>query len=813
MLRKKQGSSWILPALWIAASLTFSLPAAASPPPGEGPWVVRAFFGTPEMIRAVASWADHLGRYPARSMILVEVDSAGYERLEQAGFYVEVDAEKSRLAQLPARARELGIEAVRTIPGFPCYRTVEETYQLAQAMVTAHPTLASIVDMGDSWEKTVNSNNGYDLRVLKLTNSAIPGPKPKLFITSAIHAREYTTAETILRFAQQLVDGYGVNADATWILDYNEVHLLLHTNPDGRKKAEAGISWRKNTHTNACFDPNSIGVDLNRNFDFEWGTRGGSSPDVCDETFRGPSAASEPETQAVESYLTAIFPDQRPDDLVTPSPADATGIYLDVHSFSPDVLTPWGFSPPNCTGGPLAPNVTQLLTLGRKYGFYSGYEVLQGSLYCTDGDTMDYGYGRLGIAALAVELGTSFFESCPSFEQNVVPSNLPALTYLAKVARAPFQLPAGPEAVAPTLNPRPATPGQLVSLTATVNDARYEGSEPTQTVAEAEYYLDVPPWAGGAVAHPLSAADGAFDEVDEAVTGSLDTTSLAVGQHQVFVRGRDSAGNWGAVSAVFLTLIDPVSSPHLTGVVSDAVSGAPLVASVAVGAFGTTTLANGSFDLQLPSGNYSVTVSAPGHALFTTMVTLSDFGTVNVDAPLVPYVAALADDVEGTSVAWTAQAPWARTTEAAYSGTHSWTDSPGGNYGNNRDISLTSPPVDLSFSHGTILSFRHRYDLEASFDFGHVEISTNNGASWTEVALFSGASPVGQWLLAEVPVPALDGVSQARVRFRLTSDTIVTRDGWHVDDINLLTLPSFVVPVFADGFESGNTSAWAAQVP
>jgi len=43
---------------------------------------------------------------------------------------------------------------------------------------------------------------------LRLTNSAIPGPKPKLFVTSAIHAREYTTAPLIVRFAEYLTDNY-----------------------------------------------------------------------------------------------------------------------------------------------------------------------------------------------------------------------------------------------------------------------------------------------------------------------------------------------------------------------------------------------------------------------------------------------------------------------------------------------------------------------------------------------------------------------------------------------------------------------------
>ena len=68
---------------------------------------------------------------------------------------------------------------------------------------------------------------------------------------SAIHAREYATAELITRFAEYLVENYGTDPDITWLLDYNEIHLLLQANPDGRKHAETGI-YGARTPTNYC---------------------------------------------------------------------------------------------------------------------------------------------------------------------------------------------------------------------------------------------------------------------------------------------------------------------------------------------------------------------------------------------------------------------------------------------------------------------------------------------------------------------------------------------------------------------------------
>ena len=59
----------------------------------------------------------------------------------------------------------------------------------------------------------------------------------------------------------------------------------------------------------------------------------------------------------------------------------------------------------------------------------------------------------------------------------------------------------------------------------------------------------------------------------------------------------------------------------------------------------------------------------------------------------------------------------------------------------------------------------------------------------------------------------LDGAATAQVRFRLTSDTNTTRDGWHIDDILLEAGDIVSAVIFTDGFESGDTSAWSNSVP
>ncbi len=792
---------------------------AEDPFAGAGPWMVRAWFGDETMLREVAAWGDHYQLERKTGAVRILADSERLDQLRALGFYVEVDAASTALIRHAEEANRLAAEALARgetpeagIPGYSCYRTVEESYASAQAIAAAHPTLAAVIDVGDSWEKaTAGGAPGYDLLVLKLTNTAIPGPKPIFFLEGAIHAREYTTAELALRFAEQLVDGYGVDADATWLLDHQELHVLLQANPDGRKMAEGGDLWRKNTNNNYCTGSSSRGADLNRNFAFGWNCCGGSDSSPCGETYHGSSPASEPEVQTVQSYLRAQFTDDRADTWPGgAAPAEKSGLFFDVHSYAQQVLWPWGN-----TSTP-ADNGTALQTLGRKFAHFNGYYPMQAiGLYITDGTTDDFGYGDLGLASYTFEIGTNFFQDCASFTSTILPDNLQALRYAAKVTRTPYQTPAGPDALTVVATPALVAPGDPVAVTATLNDTRFSnanGTEPTQAIAAGEVYVDTPPWAGGTPL-AMSPADGTFNATIESATLALDSTGLSSGRHLLYVRGRDAANNWGAVSAVFLTVIDPASAPFVEGTVTEAGTGTPLAATVAVGPFSTPTdPGTGAYSIQVPEGTYDITASAAGHGSVTASgVTLVSFETRMQNFALMPFTVVLDDDVEAGNPGWTAQSPWAITTTQSHTPTHSWTDSPGGNYLDNVDTALTSPPLDLSGATGTQLSFWHRYATEAGWDYCHVEVSANGGSTWTGVAIYDGNQTT--WQPVTIAVPELDGIANARVRFRLTTDTNTVADGWYVDDVVLVAVPPPPAALFADGFEGGDLSNWSNAIP
>jgi len=429
------------------------------------------------------------------------------------------------------------------IPDYPCYRTIDELYADLQTTHADHPGISELIDIGDSYE-------GRDIWALRITNRAIAGAKPILLLIANIHGRELITNEAAMALVDHLTDGYGVDPDATWLVDHHEIHVVVSANPDGHVKNEPGEPWtwwRKNANSAYCTGGQE-GADLNRNSSFGWNScppeQGCSSSNECYPTYRGPSAASESETQAVEGYARTIFPDQRSDPLTATAPLTTSGVFITLHSYGNLVLWPWGMITDT------VPNDAGLRALGERMAAYNGYTPKQASgYYPADGITDDYVYGALGVAAFTFEMGSSsdgFYPPCSRYDGLIQP-NLPAFLYAAKVARTPYLTAHGPDAVNAAVSPAEVLAGDRVTLTATISDADNGGN----AISAAECYVDAPPWADGAPT-PMSAADGDFDGIGEPVTATLDTSGLSFGRHILFVRGRDGDGYWGPFTAAWL---------------------------------------------------------------------------------------------------------------------------------------------------------------------------------------------------------------------------------------------------------------------
>lgn len=319
-----------------------------------------------------------------------------------------------------------------------------------------------------------------------------------MLITSGVHAREWAPPELNARFIEMLVEGYSTNADITWILEHNEIHAILYVNPDGRAISEKypDSYWRKNLNPKGCGN----GVDLNRNLDFMWGDTNGSSNDPCADDYHGPSANSEPETQAVVAYAKSLFPEgQRKDDpeneMNQAFGEDITGVYIDIHASGGYVYYPWGHKDAK------SPDDEALQALGRKINYFNGYKLWAGSqpdfMYETSGDYSDYMYGALGVASFGYEIGDDFQQDCSRFEDEIVPINLPSLIYAAKIAMKPYKEVKGPDVL--EFNARLLN-GQL-RVSAKASDSKMvnsingfpDHSSGSQIIKAVHLYLDVHP--------------------------------------------------------------------------------------------------------------------------------------------------------------------------------------------------------------------------------------------------------------------------------------------------------------------------------
>ena len=539
------------------------------PPSVGAPSVIRVYFQDAEGLEALRAEFDvrQHGNHDIRDpYVLVEVTPDEYKQLLGRDYEIQLDLAQTAFFNqpIPYDARQLS-----GIPGYECYRTVVETYASLDSLNATYPDLVELDDVGDSWLKVQNASSGDDIRSIVLTNELISGNKPKFLMIAAVHAREYTTAEFAMRFVEYLLSNYGVDPDVTWMLDHYELHVIPQGNPDGRKIAEsADTNHRKNANTNWCATGDDEGVDLNRNNSFKW-SNPGSSPSQgvqCSQTFQGTSPLSEPEDQAIADYVHATFPDLRGPADTDPAPDDLEGIFVTVHSAGEWVLPTWAW-----TTATTSPNATEIYTLGRKMGYYNHYEVCgTGQCFGADAGTHDdYVYGEVGVPSYTLELGTTFHQSCTTFENTIYPDNLQAMLYTFKATRRPYQMPSGPEVT--TINVAAhdgsavtgakhitLTNTLAVTLTATVDDTRYDsngwGSEPMQAIAEARYSIDAPSWVTGTISTTLTAADGTFNNTVENVEVVISTASWTPGRYTIFVEGKDADGNWGVPSAYFVTI-------------------------------------------------------------------------------------------------------------------------------------------------------------------------------------------------------------------------------------------------------------------
>jgi len=172
----------------------------------------------------------------------------------------------------------------------------------------------------------LEEHENRDLKTLVIKTASA---QRSIWIDCGFHAREWISPSTCVWMINRLLEEYRSNDPlVTKLLNKYELHILTLVNPDGYEYSHNSYRmWRKNRRPN----PGStcVGTDLNRNFAYKWMT-GGSSSSPCSETYAGPKADSELETQAVESAILAK--------------SGQWDAYLTIHTYGNFWLTSWSYT-------------------------------------------------------------------------------------------------------------------------------------------------------------------------------------------------------------------------------------------------------------------------------------------------------------------------------------------------------------------------------------------------------------------------------------------------------------------------------------
>lgn len=378
---------------------------------------------------------------------------------------------------------------------------------------------------------------------------------------STIHAREMTVPEQAMFFLEELIDGYGTDPDITWFIDWHDIYIIPVTNPDGRFIVEvvppsAGSPdfpnrQRKNANNTACPDDSwgglfHPGIDLNRNHSFLW-NYDQKEPYGCSQFYPGTAPATEPEISYLEPFITSVIPDQRGTAITDPAPDNTMGIFLTLHTFGEVIVFPWGHTKTQ------APNHDSLQRIGDKLEAMTGYTACQKSscLSMNSGTSDEWAYGTLGIPSFVYEIGTwhqaTYTETTTTLREEVGDSFL----YTARIARTPYMLAEGPSVLDLTTT---VNPSNTLHIETTINDSDNGG----QVVDTAVYHINTPYWATNAVTNTLQIQPlGVYTFTADVNLCSL---GLPAGQHTLWVRGKDTDGNWGPAYADWFTA-DPTDCP------------------------------------------------------------------------------------------------------------------------------------------------------------------------------------------------------------------------------------------------------------
>lgn len=309
---------------------------------------------------------------------------------------------------------------------FTAYHTPAQVDFEITRLQTRFPALARIVSLG-------NSLQGRPIRAIKISDNPAVDETAEgdVLFVALHHAREWLATETALYVAEQILTRYATDAKVKADVDNLQIWIVPVVNPDGYLFTDLVATpsgdryWRKNRRANS---DGTFGVDLNRNWGFQWGLIPGASSTPAFDTYYGTGPFSEPETQVLRTFI-----DSRP----------ILKAFVSYHTYGELFLRPWAHT----TVDP--PGESTLLSLFERsrdaISAVHGHVYSPNIWYTSSGEATDYLWGEKRIAGFTPELrpttaqgggGLSGFSFPPSIIIPTAEESFPAALALVHDAAA-----------------------------------------------------------------------------------------------------------------------------------------------------------------------------------------------------------------------------------------------------------------------------------------------------------------------------------------------------------------------------------------
>ncbi|MBK7214010.1 MAG: carboxypeptidase regulatory-like domain-containing protein [Bacteroidales bacterium] len=579
------------------------------------------------------------------------------------------------------------------------YRTYSDLYNELLSLQTAHPDICKLYDVGDSKGKEYSAagynNYKHEIWAMKISdNVATEEDEPCIYYMGEHHAREPISLEVAMYVLNYIVSNYGIDPTITNDVNNKQIWFMPLVNPNGHKIVtdEVDLWWRKNirdNNSNGLIDSGTTdGVDLNRNYGWEWGGEG-TSTSSSDITYCGPSGFSEPETMAMKNII-----DQH---------HFVTGISY--HSYSELVLFPYGYStgafaPDHASMQALA--VSMANTIPASGGGYYTPDKASG-LYPASGITDDYAYGQKGVFSYTIELGTTFIPSASQIP-GICSDNLQAaLILLHRVDKS--------------------------TLTGLVKDAN------TLSPLAAEVYVEGVDNTG-AFRKPYT-SDAGFGRYYRMLPDGNYTVTFSLFGYIPQTFNNVNINNL-AQTLLNVNLV-PAQTVSVSGIVSDLATALPIqgatIELVGTPVAAVTSNASGAYSIgSLPEGNYSFRISKASYA--TIIQSLAVSAASHVFNFQLQESAAWSFETGVFEPQWTfaGAAPWTVSTENPADGLYC---SKSGVISHSQSSEMS---LELYLTSAGTVSFFRKVSSESGYDFLKFYIDNVQQAQWSGTVDWSQVS-------------------------------------------------------------------------